>query len=152
MLAQLHPGIVHFPIALLTVGFLFDVASLFSSRLPFRQMGATLLVLGVAMAGLAVLTGDQAKDAAERAGVKAQVIEPHQESATATLFLFLGALILRILLLKRPWVWLWRGYVLVALIGVIMVLRTGYLGGQLVFEHGIAVKPAVTTAPTSPRR
>ena len=140
MLAELHPALVHFPIALLSVGFLLDLASLFSSRLPFRQMGATLLVLGVAMAGAAVFTGDQAMDAAERAGIKQRVIEPHQESATATLFIFLGLLIARIVMIKRPWAWLWRAYLVVALIGVAMLFRTGYLGGKLVFEHGIAVK------------
>lgn len=152
MLAELHPGLVHFPIAILTVGFLFDVASLFSSRLPFRQMGATLLVIGVVMAGAAVLTGDQAKDAAEQAGVDKHIIEPHEQSATATLFLFLGLLIARILMRKRASAWLWRGYLVVALFAVFMLLRTGYLGGKLVFEHGIAVKRAVSPAPATPQR
>lgn len=152
MLAELHPYLVHFPIALLTVGFLFDVASLFSSRLPFRQMGATLLVIGVVVAGAAVLTGDQAMDAAEHAGVHKHIIEPHEESATVTLFLFLGLLIARILLRKRESAWLWRGYLVVALLAVFMLLRTGYLGGKLVFEHGIAVKRAAPTAPATPQR
>lgn len=152
MLAELHPYFVHFPIALLTVGFLLDVASLFSTRLPFRQMGATLLVIGVLMAGAAVLTGDQAKDAAEHAGVDKHIIEPHEQSATATLFLFLGLLIARILMRKRESVWLWRGYSVVALFAVFMLLRTGYLGGRLVFDHGIAVKHSALTAPAPPHR
>lgn len=146
MLAELHPAIVHFPIALLSVSVLLDLASLFSSRLPFRQMGATLLVLGVALAGAAVITGDQAMDAAERAGVKEQIIAPHEQSATATLFIFLALLILRIVMLKRPWTWLWHAYLVVALVGVVLLFRTGHLGGKLVFEHGIAVKSA-TIAP-----
>ena len=139
-LPNLHPALVHFPIALSGVALAFDLVAL--ARRGLGSGAAFVLWWLAAVGGLAAyLAGDAAADglgmlapAAERA------IGLHSDSAWWTL-LGLGAVaLLRSVSFAgrggRPVVWLG----VVAGVGVqLLVLRTADLGGALVYHHGVAV-------------
>jgi uncharacterized membrane protein len=57
---HIHPMIVHFPIALLIVGFLFDILSLFIKKEFYSNAGFYLLILGTLGIIAAYFTGNLA--------------------------------------------------------------------------------------------
>ena len=67
-LTHLHPMIVHFPIALLIVGFLADAIGLFTKREFFTKAGFYLLILGTLGVVAAYLTGNYAGEGVTEAG------------------------------------------------------------------------------------
>ncbi|MHB9014432.1 MAG: DUF2231 domain-containing protein, partial [Ignavibacteriaceae bacterium] len=61
-LAQLHPKIVHFPIALLSTYVLLEIIGVVFKRDFFSKAAHLILLLGVLGALAAVFTGNQAED------------------------------------------------------------------------------------------
>ncbi len=61
-LTYLHPMLIHFPIALLIVGFLTDLTGLIIKREITAQAGFYLLVLGALGTITAFMSGEQAGD------------------------------------------------------------------------------------------
>lgn len=145
-LPNLHPALVHFPIALLPVAVVLDVLVL---RLPSQREWldrAATLLYGVAAlgAGAAYLTGRQAAEALPSLALHIQVhVNEHSDSALAALWLLVFLAAFRTAVAYRDW----RGrrkvlrvFLLVVATGaVILVYRTADLGGGLVFQHGIGV-------------
>jgi len=64
---NLHPLVVHLPIALLIVGFLFDVFGLLMRKDWAKRAGLVLIVLGSVGALTAMLSGSAAEEAVEAA-------------------------------------------------------------------------------------
>ena len=83
-LAQIHPQVVHFAIALLFVGVFFRLVSL-SGRFKFTDHAAAgLIIVGTVATLLAVESGEAAHGPPERIpGARAAVVE-HEESAEWT--------------------------------------------------------------------
>jgi uncharacterized membrane protein len=157
-LPNLHPAVVHFPIALAAVALLFDVV-LFAGRrwVSLDASGAFLWVLAAAGAGAAYLAGEQAAHEAGLLESAAEVaLGRHADAALATL------IALSVLALFRVWL-AWRdrdedlavGGALRAfgLVGALavqgLVAYTGDLGGALVYRHGIAVSRSNAETPVS---
>ncbi|HWW66640.1 MAG TPA: DUF2231 domain-containing protein, partial [Solirubrobacterales bacterium] len=59
---RVHALVVSFPVALLTMAVLFELASLVLKRDGLRRVGFALLLVGALAAGAAVLIGLQAED------------------------------------------------------------------------------------------
>lgn len=138
---HLHPMIVHFPIALLIVGFLFDMISLLVKKDFFSRAGLTLLILGTVGVIAAYFSGDMAGDGITETGSLKQALETHENAAQLTLWLMVGASLLRIAFV---WMKKYTGalrYIafVVFLAGIISVARTGFYGGELVFKHAAGV-------------
>ncbi len=143
-LSNLHPKIVHFPIALFVVYALLEIIGSFVKKDFFSKTAHLILFLGVIGAVAAVLTGNSAEDAAHalsKAGVSIsiQAIENHSDFANFTLWYFAGILVLRTyLVLKKKFVGsLKYFFVVLSLVGVFLVYQTGQLGGKLVYKYGI---------------
>jgi len=141
---HLHAMIIHFPIALLMVGFFSEVIALFSKKEFFRYAAFYLLLLGALGAIAAYLTGSYAGEGIEEGPLK-NPMELHEEAATITLWLAIITALFRAVIFyfkyNRFWV-RWFGIILFAtLVG--SVARTGYLGGQLVYSHGAGVQLAL---------
>lgn len=131
---ELHPAVVHFPIALGVVGALGGVAYLFIRRDWLRWFAPILLTLALLGAGAAYFSGQDAEDRAEKIHVPEAAIEEHETSGIWAL----GALGLAALLSwathgRRRGEWV---AALVAMLAAAVLLRTGHLGGKLVFIHG----------------
>ncbi len=147
-LPNLHPAIIHFPIALLVVGLGFDMGCLvFRRQAWLDRSAATLLGLGAIGAWVAVLTGEQAADSLLSVPAHVQpLIAEHHDWAVWTARIFSLIALVRVALawadlgaktLSRVPV---RAVVLAgAFAGQLMLLGTADRGGALVFEHGLAV-------------
>jgi uncharacterized membrane protein len=138
---HLHAMLVHFPIALLLVGFLSEVLGLFSSKIFFRQAALYLLILGTAGVVAAFFSGDAAGSGMEE-GSMGKALELHEQAAQFTLWLAVAAVLLRggAELLKQHQKWVRIAAFLFFTLSTIAVARTGYLGGQLVFKHAAGVE------------
>ena len=138
---HLHAMIVHFPIALLLVGFLFDIIGLSPSQLFFRKAAFYLLLLGTAGVVAAWFSGSAAGDGMEE-GSLGTAMALHQQAALVTLWLTISAVLFRLgsEFLKKHERWLRVVAFLLFTLSTAAVARTGYLGGQLVFQHAAGVE------------
>ncbi|MFA3783309.1 DUF2231 domain-containing protein [Melioribacteraceae bacterium 4301-Me] len=140
--AHLHPMIVHFPIALLIIGFLFDVLSLFVKKDFFSNAGFYLLILGTVGVIAAYFSGDYAGDGITETGTLKQALEIHEEAAKLTLWIVITAAVFRIFLVSlKKYHKIYKGiFLILFLFGVLSIFRTGFYGGQLVYKHAAGVQ------------
>jgi uncharacterized membrane protein len=138
----LHPMIVHFPIALLIVGFLFETTGLFVQKEFFSKTGFYLLILGTIGVITAYFTGQSAGNGISEAGSLKQALETHEGAAVLALWLMGGAAFVRVILvLLKMNYGIFKGFAFVLfLVGVLSIARTGYYGGELVFKHAAGVQ------------
>jgi len=142
-LAELHPRIVHFPIALFILYFLFEITGILLKKDYLSKAAFIILILGIIMAVVAVLTGNQAYEVAKQSiknisGLNELIVQ-HETNATITLWYFFFVLILRtyILVKKKFETNLKYIFIILGLIGCYLIYITGIHGGNLVFNHGI---------------
>lgn len=138
--SHLHPMLVHFPIALITVGFLADFMSLiFKKEQCLSKVGLYLMILGTLGAIAAILTGEFFTK--ELAGEAGKVQETHELFASITMYTMIIASFVRIFLAikKREASNLkWVAFSLYA-VGAICVSITGFLGGTMVYKFLIGI-------------
>jgi uncharacterized membrane protein len=134
--SHLHPMIVHFPIAIIMIGFLVDLLSLFRSKgKHLSTMGFYLEIVGMLAAIAAFVTGYlgilQKGDEAE------MLRESHEFFATLTLISIILATFFRLLLVHHKKEESQLKYVALGLFffAFIFVIITGYLGGTLVYSY-----------------
>ncbi len=141
-LTHVHPMIVHFPIALLIVGFLTDLASMFMKQDFFKQTGFYLLILGALGTVATLLSGEQAGSGLAGQGVLGQAIERHEAAAELALWLVSITALFRIaLVLLKKYTGVFQIAALVLFfLSVGAIARTGYYGGKLVYEHAAGVE------------
>ncbi len=157
---NLHPLVVHFPIALFITGFVVDGFGWLLRRGTVKRIGLALVLLGVLSTVPAVLTGLAIEATAEaqlqnRLGAEA-VLEAHEELATTTAAVLLGVALVR-LALGTEWLWRQRAwgrgllatYLVVGTLGLGMLALTGYRGGELVYRYGTGVELLSSVPATS---
>lgn len=141
---HLHAMVVHFPIALLMVAFLFEMISFFYKKEFFHKSSIYLLVLGMLGTVVSYLFGNAAGEGIEE-GALGKVIELHEQSATISLWLTISTtftyLTAEFVRNKRSWIKLVN--ILLFAVVISSIARTGYLGGQLVYKHGAGVQLAI---------
>ena len=136
-----HPMVVHFPVALLLISALFEVVYLINKDPFYRRAGFYLFVMGALGIVAAVITGNLAEEAAEREAIE-RFIEAHEEAGQLTLVLTIITFIVRIALKvmdKYHGIYQWIFLTLFA-ISIAAMVRTAYLGGELVYTHGAGVQ------------
>lgn len=135
-----HPSMVHFPIALITVGFFFDLYAVLSGKDKCLSItGYRLQVLGMIAMVLAYGTGYFFTSTMEGEG---EVIRAeHELFATITLILVVVATLFRIVLryLDKELTRLKYVSLSLFLAAMIFTLVTGYLGGILVINYMIGM-------------
>lgn len=134
--AHFHPMTVHFPVAMILVGFLIDLISMFRKKEPcLSQMGYYMVILGMIAAIVAFGTGYYFTNSLS--GEAGTVRDEHKLFATFTLVFIILAATFRVLIayLKKEHTYLrWIGLCLF-LCSFIFVAITGYLGGMLVQNY-----------------
>ncbi|MFO7446820.1 MAG: DUF2231 domain-containing protein [Ignavibacteriaceae bacterium] len=146
-LAENHPRIVHFAVALLFIYPLLELIGVLFKRDFFSKAAYLLLSFGVLAALGAVLTGEQAHEVAmiweEKGAIMPfKAINEHRDWANITLWYFAGVLVLRtFFVIRKKFIGYIRYiFVVLALIGVYFVFETGDHGGQLVYKHGVGTE------------
>ncbi len=140
--SNLHPMIVHFPVALIIIGFIFDIAGITAKKEFFHKAGFYLLLLGTAGVIAAYFSGEAAEEFVNETGALETTLELHEEAALFTLWIVTAASLIRagyVLIKKQLPVLKWISIVLFA-VGAAFVARTGYYGGELVYTHAAGVQ------------
>ncbi len=147
LLANLHPVIVHFPIAFFVAFFLLEAVSFFMKKEMIFNWATFTLGAGVVTALLAAITGNQSHEYLKpvlksKPVLVEQLISNHEQFATITLWFFVAIFALRIyLLLKKKFSVKWKAvFLILVLVGMYFVYQTGILGGTLVFDFGVGTK------------
>jgi uncharacterized membrane protein len=151
----LHPAVVHFPIALATLLPLFAALVLLAIRsgaTPARSWAVIVLMQAI-LAGSAWLgheTGEEEEERVEKV-VDEELIEEHEEAAEWVFYGSLAGLALAAggLAPGSAGGWLRVGTLVVSLATLGAAVRTGHLGGELVYRHG-AANAYVEKAPSVP--
>lgn len=145
MSTDLHPILVHFPIAITIIVVLLDWGRWLLDRERLLAAGfwegtTPLLILGFLGAVASVITGLLAEPAAEQTRAVAALIEAHELAA----FFLTGLLAILVL---------WRvsrrgsfprpgslGYLVLLLIAAALVIYQANLGAEMVYRHGVGVE------------
>lgn len=142
-LAELHPRIVHFPIALLCTYSLLEIIGIIFNKESISKTAHIILSLGVIAAFFAVLTGNEAF-AAYKFWTDAgkEVYNQHQTFANLTIWFAALVLVLRTyLVIKKKFNGILKyTFILSAVVVVYFVIQTGEYGGDLVYKHGVGIE------------
>jgi uncharacterized membrane protein len=131
---------VHFPIAIITIGFLFDLVSMIRKNEPcLSKTGYWLEIIGMAGAIFAFGTGYFFTSPME--GEAGLIREKHELFATLTLVTIILATLFRILINYQGKEQTYLKYVALGLffLAFVFVSITGYLGGSLVIDYMIGL-------------
>jgi len=136
-----HPFVVHFAIALLAVSVLFDILSVATDRPHLQTVGWWNLFLGFLAALFAVITGLYAKNSAFFPAGSQSLVTYHQYLGIGTAGIFTLLFVWRSGMNRKLSARWQTWYLAVGILGICVLLTTGFLGGQMVFEHGTNVEP-----------
>jgi uncharacterized membrane protein len=146
---NIHPVVVHFPIALFLTGFVLDAIGYLFQRETLKRAGLILIVLGALGALAAMLTGQFAEESVEErlSGAGKRVLDTHEDLGKLTAYLLLAVAALR-LILATSWLnrWRWAAgaalaiYLIAGIVGAGALTATGYYGGELVYRYGAGVQ------------
>ena len=138
--SHFHPMLVHFPIAIITIGFLFDILSLIIKKDPcLSKTGYWLEIIG--MAGAIFAFGSGYFFTSPMEGEAGIMREKHEFFATFTLISIIVATLFRIVItyLNKDATNLKYMSVGLFFIAFVFVSITGYLGGILVLDYMIGL-------------
>ncbi|MBA2937163.1 DUF2231 domain-containing protein [Paenibacillus sp. CGMCC 1.16610] len=136
---HIHPILVHFPIAIISVALVFDLISAARTGSVSAKKGLLLWVIAALSAWLSVATGPE-----EMAYGNTAYLDKHSLLANFTSWMA------SIVVAWRMWmIWKERDnfvkttlmiYLSLSLLTCIFVLSTGYFGGKMVYDDGVDVK------------
>jgi len=140
---NIHPMIIHFPIALWLVAVLFDFLSLLRSETWLRNSAMSLYGLAAISALAAYFSGDQAIDMVAIPFQGELTASNHSDWGHYTLYFFIAYALIRLLLIWKQWDK--KKIVAIALfvlgvVGMGMVANTADIGGKLVYKYGVGTK------------
>ena len=145
----LHPAIIHFPIVLSLVALLFELLARHPKARTLEGAAGLLFVLAALGAVAAVLSGQAARDEAVVPAAVVPLLNRHEDVGELAMWLLLGVAAVRLLLAWRGW---FRGvvpwvFLLAAAAAAGAVGYNGYLGGRMVFDHGLGTAPVQRQVP-----
>ena len=148
---ELHPLVVHFPIALLLIAPLFILMGIFWPRrsgLYFLGCALILMLVGTLAMFVSLSTGEASSKAIAPTPALASIIGQHEELAETTAWVFsaltaiFAAMFYGLMLVQRkqesplarclPVI-----YLVLYLAGGVLLFQTAHRGGQLVHEFGV---------------
>jgi uncharacterized membrane protein len=142
----LHPMVVHFPIALLIVVVLFDVAALFWPKAELARASLYLSAIAAVGAIGAYFSGEAAEEPVEHLPGIETLLERHEDLGKLLVIGAIAVLVVKLAFFWRRWHETVAGRAVQAFLGAalaVLVAATGYVGGQLVYEHGAGVRPVI---------
>lgn len=139
-LAEIHPKVVHFPVALLTTYSLLEIVGIVFKKEFISKSALLILFLGVVTAFFAVLTGNQASANFNFwTDDSSALLGEHQNFATYLLWLSVIVCGFRVfVILKKKFIGITKYlFIPFAIIILFLVYQTGMQGGDLVKKYGI---------------
>ena len=139
---NIHPLVVHFPIALLFTAAAVDaVGWVLRCNRPLRRLATILYVLGAATIVAAYVTGRGASQTVWLPGMAQEVVKEHWDWAFRTAWFFAIMIVVRLAVLwmlrRDPRPAVIAALVVAGFLGVVLIGETAERGGRLVFQHGV---------------
>jgi uncharacterized membrane protein len=140
---NLHPIVVHFPIAWLTAALVVDLVTIAVPRATWAEtMAAILYPTGALSAWVAYLSGRRGAADVLIPGMAHSLVLEHWNWALATTVCFTAVAVGRLtfILLRRPApFWARTTLTFGAVVGMLLLFQTGERGARLVYEYGVGV-------------
>lgn len=136
-LQELHPSLVHFPIALLPVAIGADLLARVTGSRRLSTVGRALMPVAAASAAVAAAAGLVAAVEVRAAGEAEALLVTHRN-----MNLSLTAITGLMAFYRMGEEEAGAGYLALGLAGLGALSYSAYLGGKMVYEHGVGVKPA----------
>lgn len=156
---NIHPILVHFPIAILSIAILFDFISLFFDRDNTwwtQKATAFLYGIGAVAAIIVYYTGTVAADSVMLPAEAQSVLSEHANMAWYTIWFYGIYAVARIAAVSMVDQHYQRkihiGFFLVSLVGMFLLYETGDHGAEMVFKHGVGVQAADVENPVGNSR
>jgi uncharacterized membrane protein len=139
LISNLHPMLVHLPIALLSASFLFDLLGHLAGRAELQRTGWWTLLVGSCGLLATVISGLLAGRTVSIPLEAREHFETHEQMAFLVAALYAAALLWRVanrtnLPKGREWL-----YLVLSFTGVGLMWVAGWYGGELVFRFGVGV-------------
>jgi len=145
-MANIHPIVVHFPIAFLSAFFIMDLLGALFSKQSWQQLATGLLYLGTLAAGAAVAAGLMAENTVEHGENVHLILERHELLGITVLCLSGFLSVWRLLsggIIKGPANFIFIMFA--AVLNIVMIFAAD-LGGTMVYKHGVAVQAVEVTS------
>jgi len=141
-MSNIHPIIVHFPIALIIVVFILDLMGVLSRKKSLISAANIITIFAAVGAVFAVVSGLIAEKSVWHPEQAHELLELHETIGFVVVGLTLILLIFRPAIKKKKsgspgWV-----AVFLSLAAAVLVGYAGYLGGEIVYKHGTGVQQA----------
>ena len=136
-LQEVHPSLVHFPIALLPAALASDALGAISKSEILLGMGRRLISVAAISAAVAAATGLVAQEEVNAEGRAHDLLVTHRNLNVALVGLIAALAVLRGRSHRPSF-----GYLVGGIIGLVGMTYTAYLGGKMVYAHGLGVEPA----------
>jgi uncharacterized membrane protein len=136
-LQEIHPALVHYPIALLPTTLAVDALGRATGDPTLLEMGRRGIALTAGSAAVSALAGLLAQESSRFDGETHDLLVTHRNLNLGLIGLT-GWMAARRARRRRPSV----GYLLVGLAGMAVMGYSAYLGGHMVYEHGVGIKEA----------
>jgi uncharacterized membrane protein len=133
---ELHPALVHFPLVLAPVAFIADLFGRISGNRDMMKLGERLMPIAAASGAVSAASGLVAQGAV-KPGRAHDLLITHR-NINAGLVGLLAVLALERRGKSQPG----TGYLLASAAGLIGMAFTAYIGGEMVYHHGVGVQPA----------
>jgi len=138
--SHIHPMIVHFPIAIIILGFIVELVShIFRKELWLSKASLYFMIFGALSSIAAVLSGGLFNDESMFQGAIVLVKEQHQLFGNITMILIIAVCLFRLYLIfdEREESWLKWIVPFIYLFAVAAVCLTGLYGGTMVYRYMI---------------
>lgn len=139
-MANIHPMLVHFPIALLNAFLLFEIIGFITGSESARRAAAWVLYLGAAGAAATVAAGLHAASTVQHSDEVHAIMMRH---------MYLGLTVLSLAVILSLWRIVWGGgspqraslpYLLLGVATAVVMTFGADLGGLMVYGHGVGVR------------
>lgn len=149
-MVNIHPLAVHFPIALLTMFFLVELAASVFKQPKWYRVASGLLYLGTACAAVAVYLGVQAAETVAHDEVVHEIMEHHEMFGFTILSVAVFLCVWRAIFNVHKHVFVQITHLLCAALLTILIVLGADLGGVMVYQHAVAVKIPPIIQPVMP--
>jgi len=140
-MTNIHPIMVHFTIALFVAAVALDILGRLLDKDSLRSAGWWNLCAAALASVATVASGVLAESSLPHNDAIHEIMTLHERIGFAVMGIILVLFLGRLLLSKKALAWFPGVVMAVGVIGVALMLVGGYYGGEMVYTHGMGVKP-----------